>query len=1181
MTWGQTHKYRYWFDDNYKSAVTASTKSLNWTINPSVANLSYGLHTINVQTESKGVWSAPVVRFFLKSNATLGTARWWVDEGERHTLAAADATGEVILDMSTVAEGFHILHYQLLDTKGKVRSESTSPFLKTIMPQGSFHRYWFDSDDSHAVEVKTNDTSSTISLNADVSALNYGLHSITIQSRNGGPWTAPITAWFIKDATTVGSARWWVDNGPVTVLEGDAATGEMLLDMSGIEQGFHQLNYELLDSHGLVHSTMSRWFLKSFMPAGSTFTCWVDNDTIPLATGEVTNEEMLFDVSHLSDGLHTLHITVNSSGMCLTETRRFIKTPVVAGETTLTCVVSIDGREHLREDVAATGGVIDWNLDVSEIAPGLHHLNIQVITPNGSPTSSESAYFIKIPNGGDGIVRWDYWINEHEDDIHTTYVEGLHDPFEVDAFLEVGHEPLRTSSFHFDATGTQPILYAKNQIHARFENVAGRTTEMKCDFIDETVSEPVTTIGDLFAETAHTNAKPADGTILWWAAPLAEGDYLELQTNRQCTLNVFTPDGREVYHAEGSAAMTMAGFEAPEASNYYIALHDQTQNGDVTLTYTYDKWVIPDLTLALTTDTVAEGQALVVNVGRTRLTRQPVDIAVTSSLSGRLTLPSVITIPAGKESVGVRLATVDDEVYTAPRELTLSVSSERHNPAECHVIIVDNELPMDENQWQLLRQWNTAQQGPQWNNKWTFADNSVNTDQPYGVTMRDGQVIGISLANNKLGGEFSPLILSLPSLESIDLSRNQLSGDLVTLLQDNAVNTAVHSIDLSHNQLSGDLASIGKLLPQVTRLNASYNQIEEVSEALPEGITSKTLDMSHQTIGRQLTMSDLSENRDHIIDAMPSVMLYNGDSNSGYYDDHATMTLSDGNGWRATLVAGPEWAVTGSGRQVWTHESGTTVTATTSKGSHTATLAVDFGQGDTDFDYLTDIVDLQKTVNFSMNDNQNGVFNLTSADLMADGFIDLLDVVRMVNLLLSDIAPLQVKGYHRAPARISEDESPRASMYIEDGKLMLFTMRPVAAMDIVIEADNGRDIHWEANNMTMTRKDMGPYTHLIIYSLKGNEIESGETILATMGAGEARIVSAQLVERDATRISTKIGDDTVSTGISDIDSDSKLSGDDGWYTLGGIRLGQRPSHPGVYIHQGRRFVITSSTIEKP
>ena len=84
-----------------------------------------------------------------------------------------------------------------------------------------------------------------------------------------------------------------------------------------------------------------------------------------------------------------------------------------------------------------------------------------------------------------------------------------------------------------------------------------------------------------------------------------------------------------------------------------------------------------------------------------------------------------------------------------------------------------------------------------------------------------------------------------------------------------------------------------------------------------------------------------------------------------------------------------------------------------------------------------------------------------------------------------------------------------------------------------------------------------------------------------MGAGEARIVSAQLVERDATRISTKVGDDTVSTGISDIDSDSKLSGDDGWYTLGGIRLGHRPSHPGVYIHQGRRFVITSSTFEKP
>ena len=1178
MTWGQTHKYRYWFDDAHESAVTAKTKSLSWTIYPTVSHLSYGLHTISVQTESNGAWSAPVVNFFLKEDATVGSARWWVDDGERHTLAADACTGEVMLDMRGVAEGFHLLHYELLDGEGMVCSSSTRPFLKTITPKGTHHRYWFDDNSDQAIEVKTNSTSATISLSADVSALSYGLHSITVQSRNSGAWTAPVTAWFLKTATTVGTARWWVDNGPVTVLEGDAATGEMLLDMSGLDQGFHQLHYELLDTHGLVHSSMSRMFLKSFMPAGSTFTCWVDNDTTALASGEVTGEEMLFDVSHLSDGLHTLHITVNSSGMSMTETRHFIKTPVVAGETTLTCVVSIDGREHLREDVPANGGVIDWNLDVSEVAPGLHRLNIQVITPNGSPTSSESAFFVKIPNGGDGIVRWDYWVNEREDDIHTTFVEGLIDPYQVDAYLEVGHEPLRTKSFHFDATGTQPTIYAKNQIHARFENVAGRTTEMKCDYIDDTVSEAVTDIGDLFAETAHTNAKPAEGTILWWMAPLAQGDYLELQANRQCTLNVFTPDGREVYHAEGAAATTMAGFEAPEATNYYVALHDQTVNGDVTLTYTYDKWVIPDLTIAFAADTVAEGQALVATVGRTRLTKQPVDITVQSSLTGRLTLPSVITIPAGKESIDVRLATVNDEVYTAPRELALTINADRHNSANSHVIIIDDELPMADSQWALLKQWHDAQDGPQWTRKWTFGATSVDTDQPYGVTMRDGQVTGVSLSNNNLGGDFSSLILTLPSLETLDLSRNHLAGDLAEVLAGTAANASLKVLDVSRNQLSGDLATIASLLPQLTRLNASYNQIEEISEALPAGIAANNLDVSHQTIGRQLTLSDISENRDQLVAAMPSVMLYNGGSD--LYDTSSTMTLNDGQGWRATLVAGPNWAVTGSGRQVWTNESGTTVTATTSKGSHTATIAVDFGSGDTDFDYLTDIVDLQKTINFAMNDNQNGVFNLTSADLMTDGTINLLDVVRMVNLLLTDIAPLQAKGYHRAPARVMEG-SPQASLYIEDGRLMLNSMRPVAAMDIVIEADNGRDIKWQADQMTVTRKDMGTYTHIIVYSPKGNEIESGETILATMGAGDARIVSAQLVERDATRITTAVGDDTVANGISDIGNNNTADDNDGWYTLGGVRLSKRPSQPGVYIHHGRRTVITTSTIQKP
>ena len=1179
MTWGQTHKYRYWFDDNNESAVTANTKSLSWTIYPTVNHLSYGLHTISVQTESNGVWSAPVVNFFLKEDATIGSARWWVDDGERHTLTTDNCTGEVMLDMIGIAEGFHLLHYELLDSKGMVCSSSTHPFLKTITPKGSRHRYWFDDNNDQAIEVKTNSTSATISLNTDVSSLSYGLHSITIQSCNGGPWTAPVTAWFLKTSTTVGTARWWVDNGPATVLEGDAATGEMFLDMSSLDQGFHQLHYELLDTHGLVHSKMSRMFLKSFMPAGSTYTCWVDNDTIALATGEVTGEEMLFDVSHLSDGIHTLHITVNSSGMSMTETRHFIKTPMVAGETTLTCVVSIDGREHLREDVPANGGVIDWNLDVSKVAPGLHRLNIQVITPNGSPTSSESAFFVKIPNGGDGIVRWDYWVNERDDNIHTTYVEGLIDPYEVDAYLEVGHEPLRTSSFHFNATGAQPTIFAKNQIHARFENVAGRTTEMKCDYIDETISQTVTNIGDLFAETAHTNPKPAEGSILWWMAPLSQGDYLELQANRQCMINVFTPDGLEVYHAEGADATTMAGFEAPEATNYYIALHDQTQNGDVTLTYTYEKWVTPDLTIAFTNDTVAEGQALIANIGRNRLIKQPVDITVQSSLTNRITLPSVITIPAGKESINVSLATVDDDIYTAPCELTLTVNADRHNAAQNHIFIVDNESPMADSQWRILKQWYNAQEGQQWTHNWTFGATSEFTDQPYGVTMRDGQVTGVSLGNNNLGGDFSPLILNLPNIETLDLSRNHLTGNLANVLTGIESNTILKSLDVSHNQLSGDLATLTPILPQLMRLNASYNQIEEISEALPEGITANNLDVSHQTISRQLTMSELSENRDQLVAAMPSVMLYNGNRSTGLYDDSSTMTLNDEQGWRVTLAAGPNWMVSGSGRQVWNHESGTTVTATTSKGGHTATLAVDFGRGDSNFDYLTDIVDLQKTLNFSMNDNQNGVFNLSSIDLMADGTIDLLDVVRLVNILLADIAPKQNKGFYRAPAKMLEG-TPQASLFIQDGCLMLNSMRPVAAMDIIIETDNGRGFKWEADLMTVARKDMDTFTHLIVYSPKGYEIESGETLLATLGTGSARIVSAQLVERDATRIITSVGDDTVTNGVCDT-VETNTNTDDGWYTLGGLRLNKRPTQPGVYIHHGKRTVITTTIYDKP
>ena len=45
------------------------------------------------------------------------------------------------------------------------------------------------------------------------------------------------------------------------------------------------------------------------------------------------------------------------------------------------------------------------------------------------------------------------------------------------------------------------------------------------------------------------------------------------------------------------------------------------------------------------------------------------------------------------------------------------------------------------------------------------------------------------------------------------------------------------------------------------------------------------------------------------------------------------------------------------------------------------------------------------------------------------------------------------------------------------------------------------------------------------------------------------------------------------TGISDIVVDKKIDGDNGWYSLSGVRMSAKPAQKGIYIHQGHKVVV--------
>ena len=64
------------------------------------------------------------------------------------------------------------------------------------------------------------------------------------------------------------------------------------------------------------------------------------------------------------------------------------------------------------------------------------------------------------------------------------------------------------------------------------------------------------------------------------------------------------------------------------------------------------------------------------------------------------------------------------------------------------------------------------------------------------------------------------------------------------------------------------------------------------------------------------------------------------------------------------------------------------------------------------------------------------------------------------------------------------------------------------------------------------------------------------------------------VEADNYEVKSYIaGTLTVEEGVTDISHIEQLCDKAAWYTLQGVKLSDKPSMPGVYIHQGRKVIV--------
>ena len=248
--------------------------------------------------------------------------RYWFDNSVQVTQTSY-ASGKITLDVSKLDEGFHTLHYQVVDDKGGVSPARTTPFFRLQTTTETFKdytiksvRYWFDKDYTPRDAAYISGTSTI-----DVSSLEEGFHTLHYQVIDSKGESSPsrTSSFFRLQATdetfkdyTIKSVRYWFDKD-YTPREVAYVSGTSTIDVSSLDEGFHTLHYQVIDTKGESSPTRTSSFFriqsqeeqfKNYVV--QTIRYWFDNEYTTMRTEAFANGAKTLDLSSLNEGVHTL-----------------------------------------------------------------------------------------------------------------------------------------------------------------------------------------------------------------------------------------------------------------------------------------------------------------------------------------------------------------------------------------------------------------------------------------------------------------------------------------------------------------------------------------------------------------------------------------------------------------------------------------------------------------------------------------------------------------------------------------------------------------------------------------------------------------------------------------------------------------------------------------------------------
>lgn len=293
-----------------------------------------------------------------------------------------------------------------------------------------------------------------------------------------------------------------------------------------------------------------------------------DNSAI-VGTSDFNYINIEADISELALGIHSFNLQLLNveNGSVIVKSAFFCKT---SDNNTISIYID-DQPYNVEKFPRVINGIGHLNIDMSSLSDGLHKMVYILHDSENKPKEIGSKFFIKIPIGGEGIWKYEYWLNKDYHNKKTLTIDSPISPCVLLADLPIGDFNTPYGSYDFKIEGNKPYLYPIYNFNIRFYNTWGfqkDTTSIYVDCSKRQLLDPKFLIPNKQYDIDPVKVD----SFYWFKFNALEGDSLIFKARRQSTMTFYSTNAERIHCISGDSVLTYNGFTAKNNGTYYLKI---------------------------------------------------------------------------------------------------------------------------------------------------------------------------------------------------------------------------------------------------------------------------------------------------------------------------------------------------------------------------------------------------------------------------------------------------------------------------------------------------------------------------------------------------------------------------------------------------------------------------------